>query len=102
MIVLQLPSASSVDNRDYSRDRPRTLQNDSVLRRSILFLPMVIEEIKIATRSRCMEERTGRVDNLAKNGLWSSTGIDSFFATVDMVIRPESRGSHFLLLLSSP
>src|ERR1700730_12686433 len=48
MIVLQLPSALSVDNRDYSRDRPRTLQNDSLLRRSILFLRMLIEEIKIA------------------------------------------------------
>jgi hypothetical protein len=67
MIVLQLPSALSVDNRDYSRDRPRTLQNDSLLRRSILFLRMLIEEIKIAIRPRCMEERKGRVDNLANN-----------------------------------
>jgi hypothetical protein len=66
MIVLQLPSALSVDNRDYSRNRPRTLQNDSLLPKSILFLRMLIEEIKIASRPRCMEERTGRVDNLAK------------------------------------
>jgi len=62
MIVLQLPSALSVDNRDYSNDRPRTLQNDSLLRRSILFLRMLIEEIKIATRQRCMEERKARVE----------------------------------------
>ena len=59
MIVLQLPSALSVDNRDYSNDRPRTLQNDSLLRRSILFLRMLIEEIKRATWPRCMEERKG-------------------------------------------
>ena len=62
MIVLQLPSALSVDNRDYSNDRPRTLQNDSLLRRSILFLRMLIEEIKIATRQRYMEERKARVE----------------------------------------
>ena len=62
MIVLQLPSALSVDNRDYSHDRPRTLQNDSLLRRSILFLRMLIEEIKIATRQRCMGERKARVE----------------------------------------
>jgi hypothetical protein len=66
MIALQLPSALSVDNRDYSRVWPRTLQNDILLRRSILLLRMLIEEIKIATRPRCMEERKGRVDNLAK------------------------------------
>ena len=59
MIGLQLPSALSVDNRDYTRDRPRTLQNDSLLRRSILFLRMLIEEIKRATWPRCMEERKG-------------------------------------------
>jgi hypothetical protein len=62
MIVLQLPSVLSVDSRDYSCDRPRTLQNDSLLRRSILFLRMLIEEIKIATRPRCLEERKGRVE----------------------------------------
>jgi hypothetical protein len=62
MIVLQLPSALSVDNRDYSNDRPRTLQNDSLLRRSILFLRMLIEEIKIATQQRYMEERKARVE----------------------------------------
>jgi hypothetical protein len=66
MIVLQLPSALSVDNRDYSRDRPRKLQNDSLLLRSILFLRMLIEEIKIPTRPRCMGEPTGRVNNFAK------------------------------------
>jgi hypothetical protein len=78
MIVLQLPSALSVDHRDYGRDRPRILQNDSLLRRSILFLPMLIEEIKIAPRPRCMEERKGRVDNLAKIGSDRQPGLGRF------------------------
>jgi hypothetical protein len=62
MIVLQLPRVCRSTIGDYSRDRPRTLQNDSLLRRLILFLRMLIEEIKRATRPRCMEERKGRVE----------------------------------------
>jgi hypothetical protein len=69
MIVLQLPSASSVDNRDYSRDRPRKLQNDSLRRRSILFLRILIEEIKIAHRRAARRSARDESTIWRKNGL---------------------------------
>jgi len=69
MIVLQLPSVCRSTIGDYSRDRPRTLQNDSLLRRSILFLRMLIDEMKIAARPRSMEKRSAKRAQGQSSGL---------------------------------